>query len=224
MAPNRFLAKIASDLRKPDGFLVIAPEQVDAILVPLQVRALPGIGPKTSAELGFLGIGTVADLRAADRGLLRLQFGRRADELLGLAYGQDDRPLQPEHETKSISTETTFETDIADWAELRTHLHRFAAELGGRLQESGWRARTVTVKLRFADFRTVSRSQSGPAALAEPAALALAAEKLLGRFPRLDSVRLIGLQVSGLTTQPSPVQISFDFLNESDAGGRKEDA
>ncbi len=212
VAPNKLLAKVASDRDKPDGFVVIEPGGVDEILRPMPVRALPGIGPHTAAELAALGIKTVGELRAYDRGLLNLSFGRRAAELLKLAYGDDDRPFETVHETKSISTETTFGEDVQDWAVLRRQLGLFAGELAARLAEMGMRARSVTVKLRFADFRTVSRSQTLAGGVHAATEIARAAEKLLGRVERLDKVRLIGLQVSGLTDRPDPVQLSFSFL------------
>ena len=220
VAPNKLLAKLASDMRKPDGFAVITPDAVDEVLAPLPVRALPGVGPKTAGELAELGIATVAQLRRADPGLMRLQFGRRADELFQLARGEDHRPVEPEHETKSIGTETTFGEDVGDWSWLGERLREFAVELAAKLQPSGWRARTVTVKLRFADFHTVSRSQTVSPALRDPAAIGRVAVSLLRRIERLDRVRLIGLQLSGLTDQPEPVQLSFPF--REDPGGPRE--
>lgn len=214
VAPNKLLAKVASDRDKPDGFVVIEPGGVDAVLCPMPVRALPGIGPHTAAELGALGIRTVGELRNYDRGLLNLSFGRRAAELLKLAYGEDDRPFETVHETKSISTETTFNDDVEDWSLLRSQLGRFAEELADRLRQMEMRAKSVTVKLRFADFRTVSRSQTLPGGVHNAAEIARAAEKLLGRVERLDKVRLIGLQVAGLTDRPDPVQLHFDFLEQ----------
>ncbi len=215
VAPNKLLAKIASDRDKPDGFVVITPGEVDAVLCPMPVRALPGIGPHTAGELAALGIRTVADLRAYDRGLLNLSFGRRATEFLKLAYGEDDRPFETVHETRSISTETTFGEDVHDWGILRRQLAGFAGELADRLARMGMRARSVTIKLRFADFRTVSRSQTVPGGVHGAADVVRVAERLLRRVERLDKVRLIGLQVAGLTDRPEPVQLAFDFLSES---------
>jgi len=183
-------------------------------LAPLPVRRLPGIGPHSAAELARLGISTIGQLRTADRGLLSLSFGRRAPDLLRLAAGLDDRPVEPAHEAKSIGTETTFEEDVGDWAFLKGQLHDFAEELAGRLTASALRARSVTVKLRFADFRTLTRSQTVPGGVQQAADIAKAADRLLGRIERLDKVRLIGLQVAGLSDRPEPVQLSFDFVNQ----------
>jgi len=221
VAHNKLLAKMASDLEKPDGFVVITPERAATLLPPLPVRALPGIGPKTASMLMDLGIATIGQLQAADRGLLRLQFGRRADELVQLAYGEDHREVElPTTESKSIGTETTFGQDVADWDWLAARLHEFSVELAARLRSHGrLRARTVTVKLRFADFHTVSRSRTLPAPLGEAHDIAQAATQLLRAIERLDKVRLLGLQVSGLTDQPEPVQLSFPFLNQSDPKG-----
>ena len=213
VAPNKLLAKIASDLGKPDGFTVIQPHEVAAILAPLPVRRLPGVGPRTAGELALLGIVTVQQLLTADRGLLNLSFGRRAAELLRLAAGEDDRPLEIVHEAKSLGTETTFDEDVADWTFLRRRLHDFAEELAGRLTASSLRAKTVTVKLRFADFQTLTRSQRVPGGVQQVEEIARAADKLLLKIERLDKVRLIGLQVAGLSDRPEPVQLHFDFID-----------
>lgn len=225
VGPNKLLAKLASDLEKPGGLVVLTPERLAVTLPPLPVRALPGIGPKTAAVLARLGIGTVGQLQVADRGLLRLEFGRRADELVELAYGRDERTLVTGHESKSISTETTFEQDIRDWRWLGARLGEFAEEVAARLAAhgGGLRARTVTVKLRFADFRTVSRSQT----LADPVRtardIARVAEGLLRHIERLDRVRLLGLGVSGLTDHPEPVQLRFAFWEDQAGTGDRGD-
>lgn len=214
VGPNKFLAKLASDIGKPDGFVVIAPEDVDRVLPPLPVRALPGIGPKSASDLASLGIHTVAELRAADRALLKLHLGRRADELLRLAYGQDDRRLEMEHETKSLAAETTFAVDVGDRDVLREQLRAFAVELADRMAGAGLRARTVTVKARFRDFQTVSRSQTVERSLGTAAELIPVAEELLSRIERRDLIRLIGLQVSGFDEKPSRAeQLRFDFTS-----------
>ncbi len=211
VAPNKFLAKLASDLGKPDGFVVINPEDVDRVLLPLPVRMLPGIGPKSAGDLAALGIHTVAELRSADRGLLGLHLGRRAGELLRLAHGEDDRPLEIEHETKSLAAETTFSVDVGDRDVLRGQLHSFAAELAGRMAAAGLKARTITVKARFRDFQTVSRSQTMPRPVSEAVELAEVADDLLSRIERRDLMRLIGLQVSGFGEGPRAEQLRFDF-------------
>jgi DNA polymerase-4 len=213
VGPNKFLAKLASDLDKPGGFVVIAPEDVDRVLPPLPVRALPGIGPKSASDLASLGIHTVAELRAADRALLKLHLGRRSEELLRLAYGQDDRGLEIEHETKSLAAETTFAVDIGDREVLREQLRQFAEELAERMASAGGlRARTVTVKARFRDFQTVSRSQTVERPLGTAQELTPVAEELLSRIERRDLIRLIGLQVSGFDErEPRAEQLRFDF-------------
>lgn len=214
VGPNKLLAKLASEQGKPDGFTVIGERDVDSMLLPLPVRSLPGIGPKTAAELARLGIGTVAELRSQDRRLLEISLGNRAAELLRLAYGEDDRPVGRTTEAKSLGTETTFDEDVGDPEVLKRKLREFAADLAARLARSRLRARTVTVKVRFADFQTVSRSQTYPRSLVSARQLAEAAEKVLARVERRDKVRLIGLQLSGLTERPEPRQLRFDFRPE----------
>lgn len=214
VAPNKLLAKLAGESGKPDGFTVVGEEDVDSLLLPLPVRSLPGIGPKTAGELAMLGIRTVAELRSADRRLLEVSLGRRAADLLRLAYGEDDRPVGRSTELKSLGTETTFDEDVGDSETLRDKLKEFAADLAARLAKSRLRARTVTVKIRFADFQTISRSQTYPRSLATGRELAEAAEKAFRRVERRDRVRLIGLQVSGLTERPEPEQVKFDFRGQ----------
>jgi nucleotidyltransferase/DNA polymerase involved in DNA repair len=221
LAPNKMLAKVASELNKPDGFTVVPPEAVDQVLLPLSVRSIPGIGPKTATELAALGIRTMADLRAADAGLLNLQFGRRAGELLRLAHGQDDRPVEPVQEARSLAAETTFAEDVADLALLRRQLTDFAQELWDRVSAGGLRARTVTVKVRFADFKTVSRSQTRGRSFGSAAELGAAALTLLRRVERRDRVRLVGLEVSGFSERSEPEQLRFDFAAEREDRGSK---
>jgi DNA polymerase-4 len=218
VAPNKLLAKVASDYGKPDGFTVIRPEDVDAILLPLPVRSLPGVGPKMAQELAALGISTVGQIRRADRGLLEVSLGRRAEELLRLARGEDSRPVAPPAENKSLGAESTFSEDVGDLETLRRQLDDFAAELADRMSKDRVRARTVTIKVRFADFQTITRSETLPHSLAGADELASAAERILRRVERRDRVRLIGLQVSGLVAGPEPEQVRFEFGPPSPEG------
>ncbi len=162
VAPNKFLAKLASDLEKPDGFVVVPDRDVAAWLGPLPVGRLWGVGKVAEAALAGLGIRTVADLRTFPREALLARFGDHGRHLLELAAGRDDRPVVPVHEAKSIGNETTFAEDIADAEQLRDVLDELADKVARRLRAHGLRARTVTLKARYPDFATPTRALSLP--------------------------------------------------------------
>jgi DNA polymerase-4 len=160
VAPNKFLAKLASDLEKPDGLTVIAPSRVHETLDPLPVRKLWGIGPAAEMALQRLGIRTVGQLRAFSAKELKRALGNSAEHFLKLANGIDDRSVTPDHEAKSIGQEQTFATDLADREQLLAVLHEQTQEVARRLRRAGLLARTVTLKLRHGDFTTLSRSRT----------------------------------------------------------------
>ncbi len=200
VAPNKFLAKIASDLKKPDALVVVEPDKVQEFLGPLPVERLWGVGKQSSKAFQGLGIRTIGQLRQCPLDVLQDRFGSSGEHLWNLAHGRDDRPVVSEREAKSISNETTFEHDISDMDVLRAWLVDLAEQVGYRLRRHGLRGRTVQLKVRFADFSTITRSQTLP----EPAditdVLWRAADQLLcqrlpaGHLP----VRLLGMGVSGL--------------------------
>jgi DNA polymerase-4 len=199
VAPNKFLAKIASDVDKPDGFVVVTPERVLDFLDPLPVGRLWGVGKVGVKAFERLGVATIGQLRGYSRRLLQQHFGNFAEHLWQLAHGVDERPVISEQEAKSISHETTFARDIDDRAVLHAWLLDLTEQVGFRLRRHGLKGRTVQLKLRFADFVTISRAQT----LAQPtditAELWRAARGLFEqRLPRpLPPVRLIGIGVSG---------------------------
>jgi DNA polymerase-4 len=160
VAPNKFLAKIASGWQKPDGLTVIAPERVEAFLQKLPVEALWGVGPVTAKKLRAIGVERLVDIRAADRALLSKTLGSLADWLLELAHGRDDRPVEPNRETKSVSCETTYAKDLTDLREINQQIQALAEEVAGDLKRKGLRARTVTIKVRYSNFSTVTRSHT----------------------------------------------------------------
>jgi DNA polymerase-4 len=200
VAPNKFLAKIASDLKKPDALVVVAPDKVQEFLDPLPVERLWGVGRQSSKVFERLGIRTVGQLRQWPLDLLQAHFGASGEHLWNLAHGRDDRAVVPEREAKSISHETTFEHDVADLEVLRAWLVDLTEQVGCRLRRHGLRGRTVQLKIRFADFSTITRCTT----LAEPtditqelwqAADELLSERLpIGHLP----VRLLGMGISGL--------------------------
>src|SRR5262249_55538234 len=164
VAPNKFLAKLASDSSKPDGLLVIAPDAVSAFLAPLPVNRIWGVGKKGEKRLHELGIATIAQLAATPVQNLIDHFGEGGRHVWELAQGRDDRPVVPHREAKSVSTETTFPRDIGDRAVLRSVLLELVEMLSQRLRDLGIRGRTIELKARTADFQTHFRSVT----LAEP--------------------------------------------------------
>ena len=160
VAPNKFLAKIASGWQKPDGLTVIAPERVESFLQKLPVEALWGVGPVTAKKLRAIGIARLVDIRTADRDVLASKVGSLADWLVELSYGRDNRPVEPNRETKSVSCETTYAKDLTDLREINQQVQLLAEEVAGDLKRKGLRARTVTIKVHYNNFSTVTRSHT----------------------------------------------------------------
>jgi DNA polymerase-4 len=160
VAPNKFLAKLASDLGKPDGLVVVHPDRVAGLLAPLPVGRLWGVGAKSEKRLHALGLRTIGQLAALPERVLADHFGTAGRHLHALAHGRDERAVVPDREAKSISTETTFAEDVGDRTALRGWLLELVDELGGRLRKEGVRARTVELKVRSFDFRTRTRALS----------------------------------------------------------------
>ncbi|HEX2999701.1 MAG TPA: DNA polymerase IV, partial [Armatimonadota bacterium] len=209
IAPNKFLAKIASDLRKPDGMVIVPADGVAAFLHDLPITRLWGVGPATERELSKLGIATIGALAAYPVAVLRRRFGSSGDLLHALARGEDERPVIPETAAKSIGRETTFPRDIDDGDELEKVLLALAEEVASRLRRYGVGGRTVTLKLRFDDFTTVTRARTLP----EPTALAETiyptARELLHALQRQRRVRLLGITVSKLGPWVAAPQLSL---------------
>jgi DNA polymerase-4 len=160
VAPNKFLAKIASAWRKPDGLTVIAPERVESFLKELPVDALWGVGPVTAQRLRERGIDKLVDVRTADAAVLRAAVGSWADWLVKLAHGEDDRLVEPNRPSKSSSSECTYSHDLTDLGRMREEIDAMARENAGWLRRRGLVARTVTIKVRYSDFTTITRSDT----------------------------------------------------------------
>ncbi|RCS29662.1 DNA polymerase IV [Rhodanobacter denitrificans] len=205
VAPNKFLAKIASDFRKPDGLFVIRPQQVEAFLTPLPVDRLPGVGKVMEAKLAALGIATVGELRAHAQAELEQRFGRWGRRLHELARGIDEHPVQPERPTLQISAEDTFEHDLR-LEELEPHIHRLAQKAwAGYLQEHARVARTVVLKLKTSDFHTLTRSLTPaqrPQSAAELAGIACSLRERVER-PAESRYRLVGVGLAGFVDRDS---------------------
>jgi DNA polymerase IV len=215
VAPNKFLAKIASGWQKPDGLTVIAPGRVEQFLQGLPVDALWGVGPVTARKLRARGIEKLVDVRAADPALLREAVGSLADWLQKLARGDDDRPVIAEYEVKSSGSENTFETDLTDLADVREEIAEMARRTAAWLVKRELYARTVTIKVRYSDFTTITRSHTEAATRDEDRiverALDLLEKTEAGRRP----VRLLGVSVHNLRDTPfveieGPPRLPFD--------------
>ena len=158
VAPNKFLAKIASDLEKPDGLVIVAPGDVDRVLLPLAVERLWGVGPKTAARLHELGYHRVADLRALAEETLRERFGEAGEHFFRLCRGIDGRAVVPVGEAKSLGSENTFEEDVEDPDEVRAVLFAHVETVARRLRRHELRARGVSLKIRYGKFETITRA------------------------------------------------------------------
>ena len=219
---NKFLAKIASDQNKPDGLCVVRPEQGAAFVATLPARRFYGVGPKTAGKMARLGIHTGADLRACERAFLREHFGKSADYLYHACRGVDDRPVKPDRSRKSIGAERTFGEDLVEDASLREALEAIAGVVWERVKRHGASGRTVTVKIKYNDFRQITRARSLETPVGGRDHFARVGQALLdGELPVARGVRLLGMTLSGLEASAAmptvtavaeqPQQASFEF-------------
>jgi DNA polymerase IV (archaeal DinB-like DNA polymerase) len=205
IGPNKLVAKIASDFGKPDGFIVVPPETVQAFLDPLAIRRLPGIGPKSEALLRERGIRTIAELRLVERDRLVKWFGKWGGEMHERARGISDDPVSNEWERKSVGEQETFAQDTLDSSLVLERARALARDVFARLQGDGFAGfRTVTVTVRFMNFVTRNRSRTAVSPMATPSALEELAQQLLRPFfdarenPKSRKIRLIGVRVEKL--------------------------
>ena len=214
VAPNKFLAKIASDWRKPDGLFVIRPHQAEAFLAPLAVGRLPGVGKVMEGKLAAMGVATAADLRGLGQAALEQRFGRWGRRLYELSWGIDEHAVEPDRPTLQVSSEDTFEHDLT-LGELEPHIRRLAEKTWtGHQRERGRVARTVVLKLKTADFRTLTRSFSPatlPASADELAEIACAL-RMRVEHPAGTRYRLVGVGLAGFID-------SEDYVAQQDLFG-----
>ena len=203
VTPNKLLAKMASELDKPDGLTVLTEADIATRIWPLPVRRINGIGPKAGAKLQALGIDTIGELAERPRDWLVEHFGRSHGRWLhDAAHGHDDRPVVTHSEPVSMSRETTFDRDlhaVSDRAELGAIFTRLCEQVAGDLQRKAYRGRTIGIKLRFDDFRTVTRDLTLPHATDDPAAIRRAAGQCLKRVDLGRRLRLLGVRAGALT-------------------------
>lgn len=220
IAPNKFLAKLASDMQKPDGLVLIRPGEEASILRDLPVSRIWGVGDVTAAALAKRGILTAGQLACADARQLENVLGRSAREIICLAQGRDERPVTPDQPPKSIGNEQTYAEDLYAWETIETELLHLAAKVGWRLRRLSLAARTVTVKVRLASFRTFTRSRTWPEATNLDEVLYQTARELYATIAVTEGVRLLGLTAGGL--QPDEAIISlFDDSRDKQAALHK---
>lgn len=201
IAPNKFLAKMASDMDKPDGLTIIPYGREKEILAPLPIRRLWGVGAATERRLTEAGFRTIGDIQRAAPGAVEMAVGSQAALLRALADGIDDRPVRPVREVKSIGDEETYEHDLTDTAEIRRRIAIHSDVVARRLRKKHLAARTVSLKVRFSSFLTVMRSLSFEEATNLQEDIEEAALRLLERIPRTEAVRLTGVTCSNLSPE-----------------------
>lgn len=201
IAPNKFLAKMASDMDKPDGLTIIPYGREKEILAPLPIRRLWGVGAATERRLTEAGFRTIGDIQRAAPGAVEMAVGSQAALLRALADGIDDRPVRPVREVKSIGDEETYEHDLTDTTEIRRRIAIHSDVVARRLRKKHLAARTVSLKVRFSSFLTVMRSLSFEEATNLQEDIEEAALRLLERIPRTEAVRLTGVTCSNLSPE-----------------------
>ena len=195
---NKFLAKLASGMNKPNGLTVILPQEAQTLLDGLRVEAFHGVGPATTRRLHALGVYTGADLKEQSLDHLTETFGKVGEHFYSIVRGVDDRPVTPDRPHKSISAETTFEVDSQSVDALVLELPPLAEQVASRLDKAGLAARAVVVKLKYQDFKTITRRRTLPYRVASPETLQREAEKLLRALTLARPVRLLGVGVENL--------------------------
>ena len=199
LGTSKFIAKVASDLDKPDGLVLVSAGAEQELLRPMHVTVIPGVGPATAERLRRAGITTVADLeRVSEDELVRLLGKAHGHGLHLFARAEDDRPVVPERETKSVSVEGTYDTDLTDRRLMEGLVSRQALNVAERLRKNGLSGRTITLKVRLHDFTTLSRSTTRDAPTDAGPTIARLARGLLGELDLTGGVRLLGVGVSGL--------------------------
>ncbi|HXY89434.1 MAG TPA: DNA polymerase IV, partial [Xanthobacteraceae bacterium] len=203
---NKFLAKLASGQNKPDGLYVITPKMGTAFVEALPIEKFHGVGPATSAKMNRLGIYTGADLRARELAWLQAHFGKIGSYFYNIARGIDERPVRPDRVRKSVGAENTFVADLAAFDEMRTALLPIIDKVWRFCEGASVRGRTVTLKVKFADFELITRRRTAPAVVAARADLEAISLDLLSRlFPVPKGVRLLGVSLSTLEgDEPAP--------------------
>ena len=226
LAPNKFLAKIASDLKKPDGLVVLREDDVDQFLRDLPISRLWGVGPKTEARLHEMGFRTIGQLASASRESLVRTLGSLGEHLYQLSHGKDDRQVVPDWERKSVGTETTFDEDTDDPDLLLRTILELSDHVAERLRKDEYRARKVTLKLRYSNFSTHTKQHSLDRLIQTGDEIAAVARQLFSQFPLNRKIRLIGVSAGDLHRgREDPEQLTlFATSNPKEKLGHAVDA
>jgi DNA polymerase-4 len=209
---NKFLAKLASDHRKPNGQFAIMPGEAEAFVAALPVAKFHGVGPKTAARMHALGIETGADLRDQTLAFLQARFGKAGAWYFEIARGRDNRPVQPDRERKSSGSETTFPDDLTDSARIEAGVIAMADDVWAWCEKTAWRGRTVTVKIKWADFQISTRSRSGETAIETRERLHEVALGLIRSvFPPPKGIRLVGVTLSNFRAPDTGSEAELPF-------------
>jgi len=226
LAPNKFLAKIASDLKKPDGLVVLQEADVDQFLRDLPISRLWGVGPKTEARLHEMGFRTIGQLASASRESLVRTLGSLGEHLYQLSHGKDDRQVVPDWERKSVGTETTFDEDTDDRDLLLRTILELSDHVAERLRKDEYRARKVTLKLRYSNFSTHTKQHSLDRLIQTGDEIAAVARQLFSQFPLNRKIRLIGVSAGDLHRgREDPEQLTlFATSNPKEKLGHAVDA
>ena len=215
VATNKVVAKVASGRNKPGGLTIVRPGEEATFLAPLPVQTLPGVGPATGEKLAELGVATIGDLARAPEAELKARFGRPGADLALLARGIDDHPVVTEHEVRSISQEVTFSRDLADLEALHRQLWHLSQEVGKRLKGINVAAGTVAIKLRYADFTTLTRQMSLAVPTDDEQEVYQAARVLLDRAWRHNRpVRLLGVAARNLSAPAGQLPLLLNPAGE----------
>jgi DNA polymerase-4 len=215
IAPNKFLAKLASDMNKPNGYTQITDETTGAILDPLPVERIMGVGPAAKRNLDRLGIRTVKQLRGFPIETLRARFGEFGERLYRLSRGMDDRPVRIDKGARSISHEHTFGVDLDNPEAIRAIIARQAEDVSSRLRKHGRYTKTISIKVRFGEFQTITRSTTLESQTNESAMIHQTAKTLFDHWAEnFRPVRLIGVALSGLTESPADARL-FELQSSS---------
>ena len=212
VAANKFIAKIASDIDKPDGFKVVPADESQAFLDPLPVSRLWGVGKATHQIFDRLGVQTVRQVRQLPEAVMQDYFGKHGSHLWQLAHGRDDRKVISERQAKSISNETTFAQDISDLKSLHAVLMELTEQVASRLRHAELRGRTVNLKLRFADFKTLSRSHTLEKPTQTTEVIWQTVVKLFEQCHLVQPVRLLGMGMSNLIDEQQRVEEQTDLF------------
>jgi DNA polymerase-4 len=224
VAPGKFLAKVASDMDKPDGLTIIRPQDVHQFIESLPVQKVPGVGKKTFLNLESLGIKTLADVKKFPEKLLLDRLGKFGQRLIELASGQDHSRVTPWSPHKSISSERTLREDTRDKTVLHKYLLKQSQEVARQLRKANVKARTITLKLKHADFKQYTRSKTIDTPTRSSETIYRHAAGLLDDYRLTQKIRLIGVGTSGFKSGGQPVQLDlFDRIKESDQTWEKVD-